>query len=102
MMNPDRTNLGGLIRNGRVLHTREALALVREVCDRPRVSGEPHLFPQRAEDLWLTKTGELQVELAEEANSTRDPRVAAAALLDALLPPASELPEFAVPPSLRS
>jgi hypothetical protein len=94
-------NVGELIREGLILQTAEAVALVHESSrSAPEVDGSA-AFAATPDDLWLTEAGELRV-LPSATNATTDVRLAAAALLDVLLPPQSDRPELTVPASLRT
>jgi hypothetical protein len=95
-------NVGELIRNGLILRTREAVALTLEACGRLLGGSERDRFARIADDLWLTPNGELEVVLSDTKTPTTDVRIAAAALVDALLPPSSDLARDIVTPALRS
>ena len=95
----DDINVGELLRTGFVLNTGEATALVHAVFSAADKSN-PRAFPQTADDLRLTQTGELRVSPSAWVSGAADPRIAAAALLHALLPPPSSS-DNAVPAPLR-
>ena len=100
LTNPSLLNIGELIQSGVVLRTREAVALVHEFCRQVDASSSrAGSFAAAAEDLSIGDDGELSIDQSKEG--TLDPASAVATLLDILLPPPDDRPEYAVPSSLR-
>ena len=92
----DGHNIGELIRQGVALTTREVLAIIHEVCR------DAAAFPESADDLWLTRTGELLVARSDQITAPIDPRSGVAVLLETMLPPdGATQPDRNVPKSLR-
>ena len=90
-------NIGDVTRRGLVLTTREVLALTYEAC-----RDHSSAFPQSADDLWITDTGELLVARPDRAAPPVDAREGVAALLETLLPKeGDEDAARVVPASLR-
>lgn len=99
----DRINLGALHARDGLFYTREAAAILYEVCSRlnnAEEEGHP-LAPPTLDRLWVTADGELIIDEAP-ADATGNPMPALASLVEAVLPPTLRgQPDFAVPSSLR-
>ena len=90
-------NIGDVIRGGITLTTREVVALTHEAC-----RDHSSAFPQSADDLWITDTGELLVARPDRAAPPVDAREGVATLLETLLPKeGDEDAARVVPASLR-
>jgi WD40-like Beta Propeller Repeat len=99
----DERNLGHLLEAGVLLYTREAAAILREVCAALRDAadqGQPLAVP-RIENMCVTKSGQLNMETAP-ADPAVDPMPALASMIERVLPPSLRgQPDYAVPGSFR-
>jgi hypothetical protein len=96
-------NLGRLRRDGHLLYTREAAAVLHEVCRAmvvAQAAGRVPVVPS-PDELWVTPEGALQIDSAQEHGDPRTVMPALGALVEALLPPFSQEPDYAVPMSFR-
>jgi Tol biopolymer transport system component len=96
-------NLGRLRRDGHVLYTREAAAVLHEVCGAviaAQSAGRVPTVPS-PDELWVTPEGAVQFDSSPEGGDPRAVMPALGALAEALLPPFSQEPDYAVPMSFR-
>ena len=91
-------NVGELLRDGVRFTTAEAVAIVHATC-KALVNGATRALPERPDDVWLTDAGTL---LITAPANTESPKSAMAALLEQLLPPATDEPADTVPTALRT
>lgn len=103
----DRVNLGELLQRGVPLFTREAAAVLHEVCSQLSQAEEEEraLAPPAPEQLWVTAAGDLVMDAepaAASGNAAQSTMAALADLIEALLPPAiRNQRDYAVPGSFR-
>ena len=101
-----RENLGALRRRGVLLFTREAAAVLHEVCVRLSEAQDEGrtLCAPAVEQLWVTSEGELVVAVEPASSGKNAPSTMQdlALLIEALLPPTiRDQPDYAVPGSFR-
>jgi Tol biopolymer transport system component len=93
-------NLGGLRRGGVALYTREAAAVVAEVC-RQVFDAEDNCPALDLNAIWIDADGSLTIT-ANGSRAEDDRMPALAALLEAVIPPlGSDEPDYAVRASMR-
>ena len=93
-------SLGNLLRAGVSLYTREAVALVAEVCRQVFYASE--LQAPEVEGILLLPDGSVTMSSTSPVVTTEEQMAALASLLEALLPPlGSSEPDYAVRASLR-
>jgi Tol biopolymer transport system component len=102
----DRVNLGALLLCGVPLFTREAAAILHEVCSRLSEAEEEGraLTAPTPDHLWVTAVGDLALddESACPGDGASSTMVGLAALIEALLPPTiRNQSDYAVPSSFR-
>ena len=100
---PQDINIGQTMRNGVPLYTREVAALVHETCVRLEdadARGEGVGAPT-ADELWVTLDGQLRINPMHAGTANVERLVGLAALIEQLLPPFSNDPNYAVRASMR-
>ena len=96
-------NIGQAIRRELWLYTREVAAIIHETCrwiEIAHTRGELVAAP-RAAELWLGGDGALRVSPVRAVSTVVDQLHGLAALLEELLPPFSDDPDYAVRSSMR-
>ena len=102
----DRVSLGELRQRGIPLFTREAAAVLHEVCAQLNEAEEERhpLVPPAPDQVWVTAVGELvmDVQPADAGDGPQGTMAGLASLIEALLPPTiRNQPDYAVPGSFR-
>jgi hypothetical protein len=100
---PHDVHIGEALRRGLRLYTREVAAIIHETClsiDAADATGRVVVAPT-ADDLWVTPVGVLRVAAALADAASLDRLVGLAALIEQLLPPFSDDPNYAVRGSMR-
>src|SRR5580765_4149005 len=100
---PQELNIGETIRRELWLYTREVAAIIHETCrwiEIAEIRGELVAAPC-AEELWLGGGGALRVSSIRADSTVVDQLHGLAALLEELLPPFSDDPDYAVRGSMR-
>ena len=100
---PQDLNIGQAIRDGLWLYTREVAAIVHETCrwiESAAARGELVAAPS-AEELWVGAGGALRVSPVRRHLAVAVQLHGLAALLEELLPPFSDDPDYAVRSSMR-
>jgi hypothetical protein len=99
----DSVNLGRLRQEGRLLYTREVAAVLHAVCERlleTQAAGQAPVVPS-PDEVWVTPEGAVQFEAGGNDAAVSAVMPALGALIEALLPPYSPQPDYAVPMSFR-
>jgi len=100
---PQELNIGETIRRELWLYTREVAAIIHETCrwiEIADIRGELVAAPS-AEELWVGGGGTLRVSSVRADSTAVDQLHGLAALLEELLPPFSDDPDYAVRSSMR-
>jgi hypothetical protein len=100
---PQELNIGQAIRDGLWLYTREVAAIVHETCrwiESATARGEVVATPS-AEELWVGGGGALRISPVRSDSAVAVQLHGLAALLEELLPPFSDDPDYALRSSMR-